>query len=129
VTSVAGTPENGGSEPSITLLEARAQIVSLIAAKGLEDRYEALLSQCRTRAAHDLIYRLFGQIADWQVKSGERLRKYRAKSGSTFADAIERFVGDLLRARADTSGSGRVYHALVRMNRHVPALDVAGFGR
>jgi hypothetical protein len=115
VTSVAGTPENGGSEPSITLLEVRAQIISLIAAKGRDDRYAALLSQCRTRAAHDLIYRLFGQIADWQLKSGERLRKYRVKSGSTFVGAVERFVGDLLRARADTNGSGRVYHALGRM--------------
>jgi hypothetical protein len=27
-------------------------------------------------------------------------------------DAIERFVGDLLRARADNNASGRVYHAL-----------------
>jgi hypothetical protein len=38
-----------------TLAEARAVLISLIAARGRKDRYAALLSRARTRAAQDLI--------------------------------------------------------------------------
>jgi len=41
------------------LLEARAQIISLIAARGHEDRYAALLSRCRSLAAREMT---FGQL-------------------------------------------------------------------
>lgn len=40
------------------------------------------------------------------------MRKFRAKSGQTYHDAIERFVGDLLRARAGDNGSGRIYRSI-----------------
>jgi hypothetical protein len=54
---------------------------------------------------------VFAEIADWQQKKGKRIRKFRARSGSKFMDAVERFVGDLLRARGDNKSSGRIYHA------------------
>jgi hypothetical protein len=97
-----------------TLPEARAKITSLIAARGgeEEDRYAALLSRCRTRAAHELIYQVFREAADWQQNSGRRVRKFRSRSGSKFMDALERFVGDLLRARAAKNASGRIFHQL-----------------
>jgi hypothetical protein len=110
-TTVEGTPENGGSEPSTALPEARAQIIRLIAARGRKDRYAALLSRCRTSAACILIEQVFGEVAAWQRRSGKRVRKFRAKSGQTYHVAIERFVGDLLRARGDNKSSGRIYHA------------------
>jgi hypothetical protein len=94
------------------LSEVHAEIISLIAARGREDRYAALLSRCRTTPAHYLTRQVFVQIADWQRKSGERIRGFRAKSGSPFLDAVERFVGDLLRARADDNASGRVYRVI-----------------
>jgi hypothetical protein len=78
-----------------------------------EDRYATLLSRCRTTEAQDLIRRVYRDIDDWQKRSGKRVRARRARSGHKFLDAIERFVGDLLRARAsDTNASGRIYHAI-----------------
>jgi|GraSoiStandDraft_41_1057321.scaffolds.fasta_scaffold2253575_2 hypothetical protein len=52
-----------------TLLEARAQIISLIAARGREDRYAALLSQSRTSAAREMTFGLYSVIADWEIKT------------------------------------------------------------
>ena len=71
------------------LLEARAQIISLIAARGHEDRYAALLSRCRSTEAVDLIRQVFGELAHWQRATGKRVRKFRAKSGQTYHVAIE----------------------------------------
>jgi hypothetical protein len=75
------------------------------------DRYAALLSRCRSSEARILIDQVFGEVAAWQRRSGKRVRKFRAKSGQTYHVAIERFVGDLLRARGDNKSSGRIYHA------------------
>jgi hypothetical protein len=94
------------------LLEARAKIVSLIAARGREDRYAALLSWWRTAAAQNLIYGLYNDIARWEKESGKRVRQRQARRGVVFVDALCRFVGDLLRARAGRNASGRIYHAL-----------------
>jgi hypothetical protein len=55
---------------------------------------------------------VFGELAHWQRATGKRVRKFRAKSGQTYHDAIERFVGDLLRARAAKNASGRIFHQL-----------------
>jgi hypothetical protein len=43
----------------LTLAEARLKIISLIAARGREDSYAAMLSWWRTGAAHALIHRLY----------------------------------------------------------------------
>jgi hypothetical protein len=38
------------------------------------------------------------------------VRKFRA--GQTYHVAMERFVGELLRASGDNNSSGRIYHAI-----------------
>ena len=102
---------NRSKQPRLT--EARAQIVSLIAARGREDRYATLLSRCRSSEAVILIRQVFGEFAHWQRTSGNRVRRFGSKSGQTYHEAIERFVGDLLRARAaGNNASGRIFHAL-----------------
>jgi hypothetical protein len=60
---------NSTEQPALP--EARAKITSLIAGRGNEeqDRYAALLSRCRTRAAHELIYQVFREAADWRSAS------------------------------------------------------------
>jgi hypothetical protein len=107
---------NTNKEP--TLPEERETLITVIKAReemlDRPDRYAALLSRCRTSAAQTLIRQVFGELAAWQRESGKRRRKFRAKSGQTYHDAIERFIGDLLRAKADHNTSGRIYHALGR---------------
>jgi hypothetical protein len=76
------------------------------------DRYAALLSRPRTEAAQALVSQVFGEFAAWQYQTGKCVRKFRVKSGETYHDAIERFVGDLLRARGNSESSGRIYHAM-----------------
>src|SRR5262245_55889186 len=98
------------SEDTTLLAKERAKILALITARGREDRYADLLSRYRTPAGRDLIRQLFGEIAGWRRKSGKR--KFGAKSGQTFHVAVERFVGDLLRARAGENSSGRIYHSI-----------------
>jgi hypothetical protein len=106
-------PENlGGHARLVDLLEKRAEMLAPVSTKEPEDRYAALLSRGRTSAARDLVRQVFGEITHWQRESGRRVRKYRAKSGSAFHDAVERIIGDLLRARADNNASGRIYHAM-----------------
>jgi hypothetical protein len=46
------------------------------------------------------------------MRNAKRVRKRRSRRGVVYVDAIERFVGDLLRARADNSATGRIYHPL-----------------
>jgi hypothetical protein len=54
---------------------------------------------------------VFGSFTHWQRESGARVRKFRVKSGQTYYLAVERFVGDLLRARGNDKSSGRIFHA------------------
>jgi hypothetical protein len=50
-----------------------------------------------------------------------RVRKFCAKSGQTYHDAIERFVGDPLRARAASDNTtGRIPASRVQMDRLSP---------
>src|SRR5262245_59204726 len=76
-----------------------------------DDRYAALLNRCQTSAARQLTFRLHTDIADWEQRSGKRVRRRLARVGGRYVDAIECFVGDLLRARADGKTSGRIYRA------------------
>src|SRR4029077_6379429 len=96
------------------LQDVHGQLVRIIRWGGLKsnpDRYAELLSRHRSPEAEKLIKQVFGEFAHWQRASGKGVRKLRAKSGQPYHDAIERFVGGLLRARADTTTSGRIYRA------------------
>jgi hypothetical protein len=106
----------GDSEPS--LLEVRAHIIGLIAAKSRDDdRYATLLSQCQTRAAHDLIDALFRQIAEWQLKSGERVRGYRAKRGTRRGHPATRIAPRRLPALPASIGSVASHLPITRARR------------
>src|SRR5262245_56869224 len=76
-----------------------------------EDRYATLLSRCQTSVARQLTFRLHTDIADWERRSGKRVRRRLARVGVKYVDVIERFVGDLLRAGADHNSSGRIFRA------------------
>ena len=75
-------------------------------------RYADLRSRTRTSSAWDLVFNIYDKIAEHEQKTGSRVRKRHAKSGVKFADAIERFVGDLLRAREGTTAPALVYRPI-----------------
>jgi hypothetical protein len=87
------------SDDTTLLAKERAKIVGLIAGRAphTTDRYADLRSQCRTSAASDLIFLVYGDLSDWEQKNGKRVHQRRGKSGVVFVDALRRFVGDLLR--------------------------------
>jgi len=93
--------------------QERAKIVRLIAARAPEkqDRYADLRTSCRTRSAHELILRVQADIEQLEQTTGSRVRKRRAQSATKFMSALERFIGDLLRARAGKMATGRIYRA------------------
>jgi hypothetical protein len=93
---------------------ARAKIVELIAARAPEtsDRYAELRSRCRTPSAGELIARICTDIERHEQSIRSRVRKRRERSGTKFTEALERFVGDLLRARAGTNTTGRIFRSV-----------------
>ena len=102
----------GGHTRIIELLQKRAEMLAPVGTKEREGRYAALLSRCRTSTARDLTFALYKEIADHEKETKKRVRRRLARTGAVFVEAIERFVGDLLRARADDSASGRIFHAM-----------------
>jgi hypothetical protein len=93
---------------------ARAKIVELIAARAPEtsDRYAELRSRSRTPSASELIARICTDIEHHEQSIGSRVRKRRERSGAKFSEALERFVGDLLRARGGTNTTGRIFRSV-----------------
>ena len=95
-----------------------AKVITLIKSKPKdyaekpEDRFADLRSKARTPAAHQLIVRIRDDLEDLERRSGSRVRKRRVKSGAKFLEAIERFVGDLLRVRADTIAPALIYRPI-----------------
>jgi hypothetical protein len=89
----------------------RAKIVELIAARAREtlDRYAEFRSRTRTPAATELIAGLCTDIEQHEQTTATRVRKRRDRSSARFTEALERFVGDLLRARTGANATGRVY--------------------
>jgi len=99
------------------LLDVRSKIVSLIWAWSQpRERYADLRSRARTPEADKLIAFIRDGIELLEHKGGKRVRKRREKSGAKFSEAIERLVGDLLRARAGTSRAVRIYRAIGKMS-------------
>jgi hypothetical protein len=92
------------------LEQARRALISLIKARQRRDRYAALLSRALTKEARNLVRSVFGSFNYWQRNTGRRVRKYGEKTGKTYNDAIERFIGDLLRAKGDNTSTGHIFH-------------------
>src|ERR1700757_918253 len=101
---------NMSNPPSLEAVQAK--LIDLIGARGREDRYAALLSRSGTLAARQLILQVCSDITAWEKQSGKRVYERRSRSGEIFSNAVERFVGDLLRAKADKNASGRVYRSI-----------------
>jgi hypothetical protein len=103
----------GPITPHQALLTLRHEIVALLRAWGnAKERYADLHSRARTPAAHQLIARIRDDLEELERRSHKRVYKRRAKSVAKFFEAVERFVGDLLRAKAGTTAPVRLYHAI-----------------
>ena len=88
-------------------------LAKLIAAWMLaKERYADLHSRARSPEANQLIARIRADIEELERQGRKRVRNRRERSGAKFSEAIERFVGDLLRAKAGTSGPVRIYRAV-----------------
>jgi hypothetical protein len=96
----------------------RTTLVEHIAAPAPEtlDRYAELRSRCRTPAARELITRLHADVDRYEQESGSRVRRRRERSSAKFTDALERIIGDLLRARSGEKATGRVYRPIGKTN-------------
>ena len=96
------------------LATERGKIVGWIAARAPEtlDRYAELRSRCRTPSAGELIARICTDIEHHEQSVGRRVRKRRERSGAKFSEALGRFVGDLLRTRAGTNTTGRIFRSV-----------------
>ncbi len=89
------------------------KIITLITAWAKpKERYADLRSKARTPAAHQLFDRIRDDLEELEWQSGKRTRKRREKSGAKLLEAIERFVGDLLRVRADTIAPALIYRSI-----------------
>jgi hypothetical protein len=85
------------------------------------ERYADLRSKGRTSSAHELVFGIYQEIVELEQKTGSRVRKRRVQSGVKFVDALERFVGDLLRVKAGTNGPARIYRAVGKSSfKHDP---------
>ena len=89
------------------------RIVASLTARGqTRERYAALRNRARTQDAHDLIARIRDDIEQLEARENKRTYKRRATGRAKLTNAIERFVGDLLRVRAGTAGMAHIYRAL-----------------
>ena len=95
----------------LALAPERAKLVQLIGSRAPEtlDRYADLRSRGNTKSAHELIMRLHFDIREHERNAGSRVRKMGVRTATKFTLALDRFVGDLLRARAGTNTTGRIY--------------------
>jgi hypothetical protein len=90
---------------------ARTKLLQLISTwSQSKECYAELRSRARSSAAHELVFNIYHAIEEHEQQTGGRVHKRHAKSGAKFADAIERFVGDLLRAREGSTTPAIVYH-------------------
>jgi hypothetical protein len=103
-----------GEDRTAPIPTERAKIIQLIAARAPEtlDRYAELRSRSRTPAATELIARVCTDIEQNEQKTGSRVRQRRDRSSAKFTEALERLVGDLLRARSGTNTTGRIFRAV-----------------
>jgi hypothetical protein len=82
-----------------------------------EDEFTALSSRAASPEARRLIEEVFDEVTTWELRRGERINRRRCDAIATlFRNTLERLIGDLLRARADPSSTGRIYRAMSRRN-------------
>jgi hypothetical protein len=99
---------------SITAENLYKEIIRLMRlwAQQPKERWADLRSRARSRAARELVAHIRRELEDLEQKKDKRRRKRREKAGAKFSDAIERFVGDLLRAKAVTQGPALIFRSI-----------------
>ena len=91
------------------------RIVASLTARGqARERYAALRNRARTQDAHDLIARIRDDMEQLEARENKRTYKRREAGKAKLTNAIERFVGDLLRVRAGTMAPSNVYRVVGR---------------
>jgi hypothetical protein len=85
----------------VTEAAVQTEIIKLIKlwSQQPKQRWADLRSRARTQAAHELIAHIRKELEQLEQSANSRRRKRRERTGAKFSGAIERFVGDLLRAR------------------------------
>ena len=93
----------------------QTEIIRLVRAwsQQSKERWADLRSRARTHAAHELVARIRSDIEGLEHS---RVRKRRQLSGAKFSGAIERFVGDLLRAKAGTTAPALIFRSIGKSN-------------
>lgn len=96
----------------------QTEIIRLVRAWSQQpkERWADLRSRARTHAARELIAHIRSDLEDLEQKANRRTRKRRELSGAKFSGAIERFVGDLLRVRADTTAPALIFRSIGKSN-------------
>ena len=77
-----------------------------------KERWADLRSRARTQAALALVARIRSDIEDLELKANQRVRQRRELSGAKFASAIERLIGDLLRAKTATTAPALIFRPI-----------------
>jgi hypothetical protein len=80
-----------------------------------EDEFAALSTRAASPEARRLINEVFDEVTTWELRRGERINRRRVRA-TAFRTTLERLIGDLLRARADPSSTGRIYRAMGARN-------------
>jgi hypothetical protein len=94
------------------LTAVHAKIIGLITTwVEANERYADLRSRCRSPSAYALVMQVCEEIEKLEHQTGGRVRKRRARSAAKFSQAVERIIGDLLRARGGNGATGRIYRA------------------
>ncbi len=96
----------------------QTEIIRLIRARSQppKERWADLRSRARTQAARELIAQIRCDLEDVEQKANGRVNKRRELSRAKFSGAIERFVGDLLRVRADTAAPALIFRSIGKSN-------------
>jgi hypothetical protein len=79
-----------------------------------DDEFLHLNSKAVSTQARSLIERLGELVTAWEAQNSKRTNKRGKGTQPRFLEAIERFTGDLLLAKASKEGGGRLYRSLNR---------------
>jgi hypothetical protein len=77
-----------------------------------EDAYATLNSRAASDAARSLTERVYSDVLSWESQENRRTYKRDKVRAGSLKEALERFVGDLLRAHVDPECTGKLYRSL-----------------
>src|SRR5262249_51206188 len=74
-----------------------------------DDEYANLNARAFSPEAGGLIVALYEAVSHWELQTRSRSYERRHATAPKFKGTLERLVGDLLLAKADKEGNGRLY--------------------